>query len=349
MTSLFSHSKVRVFLGVSALLGGGGIVAQALGVFACFDNALLGGYGMALTSNLFLDAGVLLLWAVVPGLLLLALGLGAGIMLTVALWGGYLALAAWAGQPYGVALPLGAAGMLTLLSVARALDWRGTLLDRERDDLNLLFGGFLPPHTLEQLQRQPDQINPAGVKKTVTILFADIRGFTSLTETLSPEQLLDMLHTYFRFMVPIVQKHGGTVNKLIGDSLMAFFGDPLPSDDHAERAALAALEMQHAMDAITQEWRAYGIDSLKIGIGLNTGPVVVGDIGSESVHAYTVLGRHVNVASQIETDCPDGAIYLSNRTYQQIHSRFACELVGERPYRHLESPMPIYRLMNRSV
>ncbi len=348
MTALFSHSKVRVFLGVSTLLGVVGIVLQALGVFAQVDQVLLGSYG-PLTPNIFVDSGFLLLWSIVPGVLLLSAGVGAGLMLTIVLWGSYLGLMFWVGQPYQLALPVTAAGSLALLSIARALDWRGTFLDREQEDINALFGGFLEPQILNQLQRNPELIMPSGVKKDVTILFADIREFTTLSETLSPEQLLDMLHTYFRYMIPIVQKHGGTVNKLIGDGIMAFFGDPIAQDDHAERAALAALEMQQAMEAIVQEWHKYSLGYVKIGVGIHTGPVVVGDIGHEQVHAYTVLGRHVNLAAQLEATCPDGKIFISDATYTQLHERFTCEMAGEQTFRHIASPIPIYRLINKKL
>jgi class 3 adenylate cyclase len=158
-----------------------------------------------------------------------------------------------------------------------------------------------------------------------------------------------MLHTYFRYMIPLVQKHGGTVNKLIGDSLMAFFGDPIPYEDHAVRAALAALDMQQAMEAIAQEWHKYGLGYVKIGISIHTGPVVVGDIGHEHVHAYTVLGRHVNLASQIEHNCPDGEIYLSQDTQKCLKDRFLCEAVGEHTYKHMASPVPVYRLINKRL
>jgi adenylate cyclase len=348
MTALFLHSQVRVFLGVSTLLGVSLIVLQALGIFTRVDQALLNSYG-PLEPSIFLDSGILLYWSIVPGMLLLYIGVRLGMIVTVLLWGGYLSLALWVGQPYQISLPMMAAGVATLLSIARAMDWRGTFLDREQEDINLLFGGFLEPHLVHQLQRNPDLISPEGVKKTVTILFADIRGFTALTETLSPEQLLDMLHTYFRYMIPLVQKHGGTVNKLIGDSIMAFFGDPIPQENHAERAALAALDMQRAMEAITQEWHKYGLGYVKIGIGIHTGPVVVGDIGHDPVHAYTVLGRHVNLAAQLEVTCPDGEIYLSNDTYQQLHERFTCKAAGEHVYRHAVTPVPVYRLINRKL
>jgi adenylate cyclase len=282
-------------------------------------------------------------------LLLLQFGVEAGLLLTAVLWGGYLAATMWVGHPAHIAAPFTAPLIATLLSILRTLDWRGTFLDREQEEINLLFGGFLEPHLLQQLQQHPDYIRPEGVKKTVTILFADIRGFTSLTETLSPAQVLDMLHTYFRYMIPIVQKHGGTVNKLIGDSIMAFFGDPIPYEDHAIRAAQAALEMQRALEAIAREWHKYGLSYVKIGIGMHTGPVVAGDVAHETVHAYTVLGRNVNLASQIEATCPDEAVYISHSTYLHIKDRFECEPVGEHMYKHSSTPIPIYRLLQKKV
>jgi adenylate cyclase len=343
MFVLFKHPQVKVFLGISTLLGLAFIVLQALGVFARFDAALIGGYGVTI-RNIFLDSGIILYFSVFPGIWLLRFGNEAGLVLTALSWGVYL-IGAMLTQSYQVAFPFTAAGIVTLLSVIRVMGWGASFLEREKADLNRLFGYFLDNEVLKHLLQHPELINQTGQQKPLTILFADIRGFTTASEKLPPETIITMLRTYFRYMIPIIRKHGGTVDKLIGDGIMAFFGDPIPQEDHVERAALAALEMQQAMAALSHEWAKYGMGHVKIGIGLNTDTVVVGNIGSDEFCDYTVLGRGVNLASRLESQCPGGEIHVSQAVYERLRETFMFESRGERSYKNIEQPVPVYRLI----
>jgi class 3 adenylate cyclase len=346
MSALWKHPKVRAFFGVSTLLGIMLLVLQTLGLFTRVDQAILNSSGL-LYGNLFLDTGILLCFSLFPGFLIIRFGSSPGFLFTILCWMGYLALASWVGQPYQIAFPLTSAGIATGLSILSVIDWHGSFLDREKADINRLFGGFLEPETLDNLVWEPTLLITSGMRKTVTMLFVDIRGFMAIADTLPPDQLLDMLHSYFRYMIPIVQRHGGTVNKLVGDGIVAFFGDPVPQTDHAERAALAALAMQRAMEVIAQEWARHGLQDVNIGIGIHSGSVVAGDTGPDAFTSYTVLGRNVSLASQIEAACSDGEIYLSQATYTLLRERFSCEPLGELVFKHMQAPVPVYRLLHR--
>jgi adenylate cyclase len=148
-------------------------------------------------------------------------------------------------------------------------------------------------------------------KKVVTVLFSDIAGFTAWSTTQAPDAIHATLNEYFEEMTAIVFRHEGTVDKFIGDGLMAFFGDPLAQPDHALRAVRTAIEMQQAMRGLRSRWEADGRASLHIRIGVNTGEMVVGDMGSHRIMAYTAIGAHVNLGSRLEGKAPVDGILVS--------------------------------------
>jgi class 3 adenylate cyclase len=348
MLALLKHPKMKVFLGISTLLGITLIVMQAIGMFTRFDLIFAGEYG-AMQTNLFVDTGIILYFSLFPGIWIVFAGREKGGFLIVLFWIGYITAAMLVGRPSQILFPFTAAGVATALSVVQVLDCRRSFLEREKDDVNRLFGNFLTDRTLNYLLRHQELLQPAGTSKTLSVLFADIRGFTAIADTLPPAQIIRMLRLYFRYMIPIIRKHGGTVNKLIGDGILAVFGDPIPQENHAERAALAALEMQRAMEVMAQDWATHGLQHASIGIGINTGTIVLGDIGPEGYHTYSVLGRAVNLVSQLEATCPDGGIQVSHAVYTLLQNQFVFDPLGEQSYKHFQEPVPIYRLVNRKI
>ena len=161
-----------------------------------------------------------------------------------------------------------------------------------------MFNRVLDPRVVNELVKR-GEISQEAKSCEITVLFSDIRGFTTLSETRSPEAVVSLLNRYFNTQVEIVFKHGGTLDKFIGDAIMAFWGAPLVQEDHAKRAVMAAIEMSAALEKFKQEVAAEGVD-FDIGIGLHTGPAVVGFIGSDQRLDYTTIGDAVNLASRIE-------------------------------------------------
>jgi adenylate cyclase len=155
----------------------------------------------------------------------------------------------------------------------------------------------------------------------VTVLFSDITGFTSLASRLHPRQLVELLNVYFPVMADIVFRHEGTLEKYIGDALMAVWGAPFSQPDDADRALRAAVEMQRALAALNTRWRAQGQPELQIHVGLNTGRVAAGNIGSEQFLQYATIGDATNVASRICGVAEAGEIYVSETTVQRCQER----------------------------
>jgi adenylate cyclase len=176
-------------------------------------------------------------------------------------------------------------------------------------------------------------------------LFSDIRGFTTLSETAPPEKIVEMLNVHFTHMADIILKHNGTIDKYIGDAIMAFWGAPVPTKDHAEKAVLAAMEMAGALKDVNRELKERGLDmEVKIGIGLNTGVATIGNIGSEKKKNYTVVGDTVNLASRLESITKEynSLIVLSEYTYERIKDRIDCSVLGNVKVKGREQPVTIY-------
>jgi adenylate cyclase len=190
---------------------------------------------------------------------------------------------------------------------------------------------------------------PEGVRALeparVTVLFADVVGFTPLAETLPPEELAEMLEGFFTHSVEAVFEHGGTLDKFIGDCVMAFFGAPVAQDDHALRAVRAAVAIQRALAAWNQDRAGRGAAPVMSRIALNSGPVVVGDVGSNRRVDYTVLGNTVNIAARLEQSAASpGDIVVGGATFAELDGAFAGESLGELQLKGLQQRVPVYRI-----
>jgi adenylate cyclase len=166
-------------------------------------------------------------------------------------------------------------------------------------------------------------------KKVLTILFSDIAGFTSWCTTQGPEQVLSTLNEYFDEMTAILFRNEGTIDKFIGDGLMAFFGDPIEQPDHAQRAVRTAIEMQQKVRELRSEWERQGRLPVQIRVGINTGEVVVGDLGSRRIVEYTAIGSNVNLSQRLESRAPVGGILISDAVYRLIRNDFAARFAGK--------------------
>ncbi len=171
---------------------------------------------------------------------------------------------------------------------------------RRRDQLKNMFGQYVPPALVEEMSRQSDRYGFDGESRELTVLFADIRQFTTLSERLGPTELKQLLNLFFTHMTRIIFEKSGTIDKYVGDMIMAFWGAPVADPHHASHAIDAALAMLQKVEALKSEFRSVGLPEIEIGIGLNSGEMNVGDMGSEFRRAYTVLGDAVNLGSRIE-------------------------------------------------
>jgi adenylate cyclase len=180
------------------------------------------------------------------------------------------------------------------------------------------FGRYLSDDVVEALLETPAGLRLGGERRRVTILMSDLRGFTSLTERMPPERVMQLLNGYLGAMTRIITRYCGTIDEFIGDAILALFGAPFQADDDAERAAACALEMQLAMDAVNAEGAKEGLPPLEMGIALNTGVVVAGNIGSEARAKYGIVGAHVNLTSRIESFTRGGQILVSEHTRRAL-------------------------------
>ncbi len=216
----------------------------------------------------------------------------------------------------------------------------------KRRYITQLFGRYVAPNVVEQLITNRDLLQLSGRKQRLTIFFSDIRGFTSMSEKLPPEEVSALLNEYFSCMTRIVFKHGGTLDKFIGDSVMAFFGNPVYFDNHAERAVLMALEMKEEMERLKSKWASEGKNHLfDIGMGINTGEVVVGNLGSTDFFDYTVIGDEVNLACRIESVAKRGQVLISSTTYEEIKDKFEIIQLEPVQLKGKSQPVQIYEVI----
>ena len=171
---------------------------------------------------------------------------------------------------------------------------------RAKQKLGRLFGQYIPPELVQEMTKDPDSYNLEAKKKELTVLFTDVRGFTTISEGLEPKQLSLLMNTLLSSLTKVVHDHSGTIDKYMGDAMMAFWGAPIDNPNHASVAVGAALSMMEALERVNVDFAERGWAPVKIGIGLNSGDMSVGNMGSEFRMAYTVLGDAVNLGSRIE-------------------------------------------------
>lgn len=216
--------------------------------------------------------------------------------------------------------------------------------EKQKEVLRRSFELYFPPAVVKKIMANPDMITSAGQKKELTIMFSDIKGFTSYSAQCPPDLIQSMLSEYFGLMIDIVFKYGGTVDKLIGDGLMVFFGDPEPQEDHALRCVKAGVEMQKKVRELRSRWEAEGKMPIQIRVGINTGVVVVGNMGSARRLSYTALGSDVNLAQRLEANAPVGGIMISKRTYELVKDQVTASPLGEVSVKGIDTPITVYEV-----
>ncbi len=210
-----------------------------------------------------------------------------------------------------------------------------------------LFGKYVSPDVVNDLIEGEEAVDLKGRSKEVTVLFSDLRSFTSISEKLNPQETGQLLNTYFDAMISVVFEHKGTLDKLIGDAIMAFFGAPARLEDHEIKAAETALQMVDALKRLNEKGGVKGLEQLRVGIGLNTGQVVVGNLGSSQFMDYTVIGDTVNLGSRIEglNKVYGTSIIITQSTADNLDSRFVLRELDLVMVKGKKNAVKIYELM----
>ena len=243
-----------------------------------------------------------------------------------------------------------------LLGAGLVLVYTGNVLGhyfieaREKRWLRQAFGRYVAPSVVEAIISNPDRLELGGEELETTVLFADLEGFTYFSEAMPPQTLISLLNDYFTPMTRIIMAHRGTLDKYIGDALMALWGAPVPFADHALRACQAALEMQQTMDELQAKWQAQGLPLLVARMGLHSGPVVAGNVGSRERFDYTVMGDTVNLASRLEgvNKVYGTRILLSEATSARVKDRLLVRELDLVQVKGRGQPVAIYELVGPS-
>ena len=222
--------------------------------------------------------------------------------------------------------------------------------EREKRKTRSAFGMYVHPGLINQMLKDSSLLRLGGEEAELTVMFSDVRGFTSISERLTPTQLVELLNEYLTAMSDVIMKTWGTVDKYEGDAIMAFWGRPYPQDDHALRACNACLNMIDTLGDLNAKWKSEGKLPLNIGVGLNTGPMVVGNMGSNRRFNYTVMGDAVNLGSRLEGQNKEYGthIIISEGTYHHAKEHFVCRELDLIRVKGKNKPVAIYELMARS-
>jgi len=307
------------------------------------DNVLANDYirrssgvtDLALTISAGLAAGVLAMTLPVWWALGLIAAGGLGLVAAVT-------RAVGAGLWLPLAAPVAAGTLALLVSFA----WQYFVEGREKREVKRLFGRYVSRDIFEQLLANPAMAHLGGERREMTVLFSDIRGFTTATEKGTPEAVVAQLNEYFSEMVAVLFRHQGTLDKFVGDMVMGLFGAPVADPQHADHAVAAALEMITALDALNARWKAEGRPQVDIGVGINTGEMIAGNIGSEAIMSYTVIGDAVNLGSRLESLNKEYGtrILISQSTKDRLTMPVETRLVGEAKVKGRAQSVVVYEV-----
>ncbi|MEY4736444.1 MAG: hypothetical protein RL302_763 [Pseudomonadota bacterium] len=220
--------------------------------------------------------------------------------LNVAVLAALAGLNFWLYLSFGLVLPLATALTMAVAAFALNMSFGYFVESRSKRELANLFGTYVPPELVDEMVKDPDSYSMKAANKELTVMFCDMRGFTKLSEGMEPTRLQALLNSVFSRLTSLIRANRGTIDKYMGDCVMAFWGAPVETTEHAQLAVKSAMEMAQAIRAINLEHREKGLPEIGIGIGLNTGTMCVGDMGSDIRRSYTVIGDAVNLGSRLE-------------------------------------------------
>jgi adenylate cyclase len=222
------------------------------------------------------------------------------VLLSLLVIAGLVGLNFWLYLGAGLVMPLAAALVMALTAFALNMSYGYFVESRGKRELANLFGTYVPPELVDEMVKDAASYTMKATSKELTVMFCDMRGFTKMSEQMEPTKLQELLNAVFSRLTDLIRANKGTIDKYMGDCVMAFWGAPVDIPNHAHMAVKTAMEMAGAVRKINDEHRAQGIPEIGIGIGLNTGTMCVGDMGSDIRRAYTVIGDSVNLGSRLE-------------------------------------------------
>ena len=206
---------------------------------------------------------------------------------------------------------------------------------------------YVSPKVADAIINEGSPVTLAPTRRNLSILVSDIRGFTEMSERMEPEELVDALNQYFSSMTEVVFSHGGTLDKYLGDGILAFFGEPIPFQDHAKRAVATAFDMLTGLEWLRNLWMARYQEELAIGIGVSTGYVTVGNIGSADRIDYTVIGNHVNLASRLATNAHSGQVLVTGSTLGAVRDEVEATEMESLTLKGVQRPVRVFEIKKR--
>lgn len=291
-------------------------------------------------------AGLYLAVSIIAGLIIfktsrhvtLIIG-AAGLMLTclVVSFGAYL-------QYY--VLPLAETMIAAASSMVTCFAYRFWTVDKEKKKTRDAFSRYVNPQVVDAIMANPQMLQLGGTRRVMTVFFSDLAGFTKLSESMPPEDLVRLLNRYLNLMTQAILNRGGTLDKFEGDAIMAFWGAPLNQENHALLACLAALDQMNIMERFLHELSAEGLPKLTVRMGLNTGPMIVGNMGSETRFDYTVMGDAVNLASRLEgaNKAYGSTAMISEATYEAVKDKLEVRELDFIRVKGRQQPIRVYEL-----
>lgn len=250
----------------------------------------------------------------------------------------------WLWQSALMLLPIASSLVLLGLLYAVNMSWGYFIESRSKRQFTELFGQYVPPELVDEMARNPESYSMEGRNQELTVLFSDVRSFTTISEGLDPKELSQLMNEYLGCMTQLIRANRGTLDKYIGDAIMAFWGAPVDNPQHPRAAVLTALEMQRALRTLDEPFKARGWPQLHIGVGVNTGVMTVGDMGSPVRKAYTVMGDAVNLGSRLEgiTKQYGVGVIVGEQTWQHLKDDMAFRELDRVRVKGKEEPIAIY-------
>lgn len=292
--------------------------------------------------------GIIFLFAILAGLLIFRFKIYIATILIFAIFLIYIFISIlWIFDNYGIIMNILFPLFTIVLVYPALLVFYYQSEEKRRKWITSVFGKYVSPVVIENLIKNPKSINLGGEKRNITIFFSDIRGFTSISERLEPEKLVNLLNEYLSEMTTIIIKDQGLVDKYMGDAIMAFWGAPLNQPNHAEMACSSCIEMIEKLKDLQKRWKEQDIPSFEIGIGLNSGEAVVGNMGSSKRFDYTAMGDNVNLASRLEglNKIYGTNIIITEKTYKIVKDKFETRKLDAVKVKGKKKPILIYELL----